>query len=140
MWIPEPKYRFYNFKPQDKKVINASMVALLIKLYDCKEKRGLTEVRLDGGDFMIEKGFENYDINFENVLKRMKLTAIRKLESMELDKYISRIRQELSGKVPDNQEMKIIGKKLKCPLRLDEIEEGIKLGINLREREKERDK
>ena len=67
MWIPEPKYRFYNFKPQDKKVINASMVALLIKLYDCKEKRGLTEVRLDGGDFMIEKGFENYDINFENV-------------------------------------------------------------------------
>lgn len=140
VWIPEPEYLFYEFKPQDKKIINASMVALLVKLYDDKEKRGLSEVRLDGGDFMIEKGFEDYDINFENVLKRMKLIAARKLEPMELDEYISRIRQELSGKVTDNREVKVIGKMLKKPLEVDEIEDGIKLGLVLRERERGREK
>lgn len=140
MWIPEPKYLFYDFKAQDRKVINASMVALLVKLYDDKGKKGLSEVRLDGGDFMIEKGFEDYNINFENVLKRMKLIAARKLEPMELDEYISRIRQELSGKVTDNREIKVIGKMLRRPLELDEIEDGIKLGLILRERGKEREK
>lgn len=140
MWIPEPEYLFYDFKSQDRKIINASMVALLIKLYDAKGKRGLSEIRLDGGDFMLEKGFEDEDINFENILKKMKLIAARKLVPMELDEYISRIKQELSGKVTDNQEMKIIGKKLRRPLELDEIEDGIKLGINLREKQREEEK
>ena len=134
MWVPEPEYLFYDFKPQDRKVINASMVALLVKLYDDKGKRGLSEVRLDGGDFMLEKGFEDYDMNFENILKSMKLIAARKLEQIELDEYISSIRQELSGQVPDNQKMRIIGGKLKKPLELNEIEAGIKLGLILRER------
>ena len=99
---------------------------------------GLSEVRLDGGDFMLEKGFENYDINFENILKRMKLIAARKLETMDLDEYISRIRMELSGKVADSQEIKVIGKMLRRPLGLDEIEEGINLGIVLRKKEREK--
>lgn len=140
IWIPEPEYLFSDFKAQDRKVINASMVALLIKLYDAKGKRGLSEIRLDGGDFMIEKGFEDEDINFENILKKMKLIAARKLVPMELDEYISRIKQELSGKMTDNQEMKIIGKKLRKTLELDEIEDGIKLGINLREKQREEEK
>lgn len=138
MWIPEPEYFFYDFKAQNRKIINATMVALLVKLYDDKGKRGLSEVRLDGGDFMIEKGFEDYDINFKNVLKRMKLIAARKLEPMGLDEYISRIRQELSGKVTDNREIRVIGKMLRRPLEADEIEDGIRLGIILRERGKER--
>lgn len=136
MWIPEPEYLFYNFKLQDKKVINTSMVALLVKLYDNKEKKGLAGIRLDGGDFMLEKGFEDYDINFENILKRMKLIAARKLETIELPEYISRIKQELSGQVTNNQELKIIGKKLRIPLGLDEIEDGIKLGFTLRDKER----
>lgn len=136
IWIPEPEYLFYDFKAQDRKIINASMVALLIKLYDDKEKRGLSKVRLDGGDFMLEKGFEDMDINFENILKKMRLIAARELETIELDEYINRIKQELSGQVTNNQEMKIIGKKLRRPLELDEIEDGIKLGIILRDKER----
>ncbi len=136
IWVPEPKYSFYDFKAQDRKVINASMVALLIKLYDNKGKKGLSKVRLDGGDFMLEKGFEDMDINFKNILTKIKLIAARELETIELDEYISRIRQELSGKVTNNQEMKIIGKKLRKPMELDEIEDGIKLGFHLREMEK----
>lgn len=136
IWIPEPEYLFYDFKVQDRKVINASMVALLVKLYDDKERKGLSEIRLDGGDFMLEKGFEDMDINFENIIKKIKLIAARKLEHIEFDEYIARIRQELSGEVIDNQEMKIIGKNLRSPLEPDEIETGIKLGLILREKEK----
>ncbi len=138
IWVPEPEYLFHDFKPENRKVINSSMVALLVKLYDSKRKMGLSEVRLDGGDFMLEKGFENYDINFENILKRIKLIAARKLETMKFDEYISRIRDELSGKVSEKQEMKVIGKMLRKPLELSEIEAGIKLGLILREREKEK--
>ena len=85
---------------------------------------------------MLEKGFEDMNINFENILKNMKLIAARELKTMEFDEYISRIRQELSGKITENQEMRIIGEKLKRPIELDEIEDGIKLGLNLREKEK----
>lgn len=134
MWVPEPIYLFHNFKAKDKKVINSSMVALLISLYDEKAKKGLSEIRLDGGDFMLEKGFEDFDINFKNVLSKMKLIAARNLVSMDLDEYISRIRQELSGQETDIN--KIIGKKLRCPLESDEIDTGIKLGLILREKER----
>jgi len=137
MWVPEPEYLFYDFKSKDRKIINASMVALLIKLYDEKSKKGLSGVRLDGGDFMIEKGFEDYDLNFENVLNRLKLIAARSLVQMELDEYINRIRKELSGDVMDKRQMKVIGKPLRKTLTLDEIEDGIKLGIDLREKHRE---
>ena len=137
LWIPEPEYLFHDFKSQDRKVINASMVALLIKLYDEKNKKGLSGIRLDGGDFMLEKGFEDYDLNFENVLKRMKLIAARSLVQIELDEYINIIRQELSGQVMNNQQMKVIGKALRKPIALDEIEDGIKLGIDLRKKHRE---
>ena len=116
------------------------MVALLVKLYDDKGKRGLSKVRLDGGDFMLEKGFENYDINFENILKRMKLIAARNLEPMELEEYIDRLRQELSGDITDNHQMRIIGKRLRKSLEPDEIETGIILGLDLRKNQKEEEK
>ena len=137
MWVPEPEYLFYDFNAHNRKIINASMVALLIKLYDEKSKKGLSRVRLDGGDFMLEKGFENYDITFENILKRMKLIAARELKSIEFNEYLNSIRQELSGKVENPEEMKIIGKKLRCPMEEDEIEAGIKLGLALKEKDKE---
>ena len=86
---------------------------------------------------MLEKGFENYDITFENILKRMKLIAARELKSIEFNEYLNSIRQELSGKVENPEEMKIIGKKLRCPMEEDEIEAGIKLGLALKEKDKE---
>ncbi len=38
------------------------------------------------------------------------------------------MKKELSGNINDNVEMLIIGKKLRCPLSMEEIEEGIKFG------------
>lgn len=53
IWIPEPEYLFYDFKAQDRKVINASMVALLVKLYDDKEKKGLSGEVIDNQEMKI---------------------------------------------------------------------------------------
>lgn len=130
IWIPEPEYMFKPSAPFEREIINIAMVALLIKLYDKENNRGLSECRLDGGDFMLVKGFENDAMNTENIMKNIKLIAARKLVSISLDDYIERIRIELSNEMDDDS-LVVIGKKLKCPLTKEEIEEGIKLGLSL---------
>ena len=136
MWVPEPEYLFHDFNSHDKKIINSSMVALLIKFYNQKRKQGLSNIRLDGGDFMLEKGFEEDDITTENILKKMKLIAARNLVELDLDEYINQLRKELSGQVTDKKDMKIIEKSLNCPMDIDEIDEGVSLGLTLREKQR----
>ena len=134
VWIPEPQYHFRSFDLSDRKVINTCMVALMIKFYNSELEMGISKCRLDGGDFMLEKDFEKNPINVESILKKIKLIAARDLISMNLDDYIARLRLELSSKnVDDNL---IIGKTLRCPLSEDEIEDGIKLGLELRKKSK----
>ena len=136
MWIPEPEYYFKDFTDGERQIINSSMVAMLIELYDDKRKLGLSECRLDGGDFMLEKGFENQELTNENILRRMKLIAARKLISIEFNEYIERIRKELSGKEENNSYM-IIGKTLKNPMYIEEIERGIQLGLENKKKKRE---
>lgn len=131
MWVPEPQYNFKKFTDEERKIINSGMVAMLIELYDEKNGLGLSGCRLDGGDFMLEKGFENHKLTNENIHKKMKLIAARKLISIKFDEYIERIRKELSDKEENNNYM-IIGKKLKNPMYAEEIERGIQIGIENR--------
>ena len=100
------------------------MVAMLVKLYDDKRKCGLSKVRLDGGDFMIEKGFEE-DFHLRNVLEKMRLIAARKLVLMQFDEYIDIMKHELSGQVSEYEDRFIIGKTLRCPMSIEEINKGI---------------
>jgi hypothetical protein len=130
MWVPEPDYYFTNFTIQDKNIINSSMIALLIKLYDEELKQGIVETSLDGGDFMLEKSFEQSSITYENILKKMKLIAARRLLNIELNDYINLIRLELSGKSLKN---KLAGQELRQVFDESEIEDGIALGLKLRE-------
>ena len=137
MWVPEPIYHFKEFSQEEREVINASMVALLIKLYDDEKKWGVSECRLDGGDFMLEKGVEKTKFNFEEVSKRMKLIAARSLISMGLEEYIDGLKQELSGNLSDDEKKVIIGKNIKSPMLMEEIEKGIEWGVELRNRKRE---
>ena len=130
IWIPEPEYHFDAFSEKDRKIINSSMIAMLIKLYDEENNKGIAKCRLDGGDFMLLKGFENDEISYENIIKNSKLIAARELTSMSLDDYIDRIRTEFSNK--EERELIIAGKKLKEPFTEEEIEKGIELGLELR--------
>ena len=135
MWIPEPEYHFKNFTEMERQIINSSMVGMLIELYDDKRKLGLSECRLDGGDFMLEKGFENLELTNEKILKKMKLIAARNRIPIKFNDYIERIRKELSGKEDDNYI--ILGKRLKNPMSTKEIERGIQIGIENKNRENE---
>ena len=133
IWIPEPKYYFRDFNQIEKKVINKCMIALVIKLYDEKNKKGISRWRFDGGDFMLLKGFENGEINEDNIIKNLIMISARKLITIELKDYIEKMKIELRNGLNDNEEKLIIGKNLRCPFSEEEIEEGIKYGMKLRE-------
>ena len=127
-WVPEPSYHFRDFTDDDRKIINSCMVALLIKLYNEETQKGLAKVRLDGGDFMLDKGYEE-DVSIDNIMNNIKLIAARELINISLDDYINLIREELSGRNKDNI---LIGRDLRINMNNDEIEEGISLGLSLR--------
>ncbi len=134
VWIPEPEYYFRDFSQLERKVINKCMIALVIKLYDEENKKGISKWRFDGGDFMLLKGFENDEINEENIIKRLIMISERKLITIELKEYIEKMKIELKNGIKEEEEKIIIGKNLRCPFSEEEIEEGIKLGLKLREK------
>ena len=83
---------------------------------------------------MLLKGFENDEINEENIIKRLIMISARKLITIELNEYIEKMKIELKNGIKDGEEKIIIGKNLRCPFSEEEIEEGIKLGLKLREK------
>lgn len=134
VWVPEPNYHFRKFTEEEKHAVNSVIVAMLVKLYDEENNQGLSKCRLDGGDFMLLKGYEYNDMSFENIMNSIKLIAARKLIPISLDDYIERIRIELSGQ--DCNEMLVLGGKLKQPFTIEEIEDGIEKGLELRKKYK----
>jgi hypothetical protein len=134
VWIPEPDYHFKDFNLTERKIINKCMIALVVKLYDEKNKKGISKWRFDGGDFMLLKGFEKEEINEENILKKLLLISARKLITIEFNEYVDKMRIELRNGLKEEDEKSIIGKNLRCPFSEEEIEEGIKFGMNLREK------
>lgn len=136
VWVPEPLYHFDSFNDNNRAIINSTMIAMLIKLYDEENNKGISKCRLDGGDFMLLKGYENEELTFDNITDHLKLIAARELTSISLDEYIDRIRKELSNK--EEKEQIIVGKKLRKSFTDEEIEIGIKKGLSLRNNIKKR--
>ena len=130
MWIPEPEYHFDMFNEKNRRIINSTMIAILIRLYDEKNNKGISKCRLDGGDFMLLKGFENNELSYDNITNYIKLIAARELLHISLDDYINRIRLELASKYTDN--LIVVGKKLRKPFTEDEIESGVEMGLRLK--------
>ena len=85
MWVPEPEYHFRNYTTEEKKVINKCIVALAIKFYDEENKKAISGYKFDGGDFMLKKGYENEEINVENIIKNMVMIAARNIINIELN-------------------------------------------------------
>lgn len=140
VWIPEPTYHFREFTKLERSIINSSMIAMLIKLFDDKNHLGIGECRIGGGDFMLEKGFENETVTYENILKRLKLISARELIPMSLEEYVNKLKEEFLQRTyykTHNERNKtiIINQKARAPMSLDEIQNGIELGYILRERE-----
>ena len=141
IWIPEPEYHFQEFSQEFKSIINSSMIAILVKCFDDKNNLGIGACRLDGGDFMLEKGFENEKITYESILRRIKLISARELLPMSLKEYVNKIEEEFSKSniKKDGDKPMLINHNGKATMSLEEIHKGIELGYKLREKQKEQD-
>lgn len=133
IWIPEPDYHFLEFRGLEQSIVKSCMIAILIQIYNEEYKVGIVKCRLDGGDFMMEKGSEHF-ITYETMLNQMTLIAARETMCIDLEGYISLIRKELQQSF--NGEHIFLSKKLKAPFTEEEIETGIKLGLELRRNKK----
>ena len=126
MWIPEPTYHFEKFTEKEEENIISKMIALLVLLYDDINKTGISECRLDGGDFILEKDYDEKDI-----LNSLKLIAAREFIKLDLNEYLDILKKELTSNI-DNPI--IIGKKIRKELTSSEVENGIELGLKLKEK------
>ena len=130
MWVPEPVYHFRTFTEEERSIVNSVMVARLVELYDEEQKCGLANCYLDGGDFMLEKEFEDQPFDYSNILKNIKLCAARELLNMEFSDYLTLLKEECMGNTQFNNT--VLAKPLKCKMSEDEVEFGIQLGLSLR--------
>lgn len=135
MWIPEIGLVFKKFNELEKSMVNSSMVAAMVQLYDEDRQQGLAKYRIDGGDFMLNPEIESAEMNYENIYKNLKLIAAREFIKLGLDKYIDQLRIELLGKVKKD-DLLILGKELKHPMTLQEINTGVAIGMTKREQMK----
>lgn len=141
VYVPEPDYHFRSFSDEERKVINSSMIALLVKMYNQKNKQGIAACKIGGGDFMLEKGYEDEPLTDENILKRMKLIAARDMVSTSLEEYIQTIRNEFSKRTYYRTEETrdksiLVNHKSRIPMTEEEINKGIEIGLKLRENDK----
>ena len=134
-WIPEPYYHYRIYSEKEAKIIKKCMVAMIIKFYDEKNKLGIVKYSLDGEDFMLKKGYQNEELNEENIIKNFIFIAARKVIQIEFEEYINRIKKELKNDFEENENI-IVKKKLRAPFSEEDIEEGIKYGMKLRENNK----
>lgn len=132
MWIPEMGYCFKKFTTLEKSIVNSSMVAALINMYDEDNQQGVANCRLDGGDFMLSREVENAAMTYDNVFKNLKLIAARDFVKLSLSDYIDQLRLELLSSGAKKDELKILGQRLKQPLTLQEINTGVAIGMTMR--------
>lgn len=135
-YIPEPTYHFSEYSSEDAYIICKAMVANLLILYNHEEHLGLASCKIGGGDFILEKEYDYEIHNIENTLKRMHLTAARKLISIDFNTYVDLIRNEFKQITYYKNEIErdsniLINCKNRVSMSLDSIEDGIQLGLKL---------
>ena len=136
---PLPFYHFEKFLPEISHLVNSNMIALFVNYYDSERKRGLAKTQISGDDFILTHHFiKNKPVTIQ---PNIKIIAARGFVEASLDDYINMLRQEfLIGTNRDEtktiSEKIIINHKSKLPMNPEEIEKGIKLGLELREQHK----
>lgn len=136
-YIPEPYYRYEPYTEQDQYLVSKAIIANLIRLYDYDNKLALAECKIGGGDFILEKEYDNEPHTEENILKRMKLIAARKLINIELKDYIKLLRKEFARRtyyrtLTERDNSILVNIKNRVPMSQEAIEDGIALGLSLR--------
>lgn len=104
------------------------MITLLILFYDDENKLGLSACKIGGGDFILEKRYENDEITHKNILKRMKLISAREFIQISLNDNIDKIRIEFSEKTyynskEDRDKSILINHKARVPMLSEDIKD-----------------
>ena len=136
-YIPDPSYHFATYSDDDTYLICKAIIANLILLYDEKENLGLGACKIGGGDFILEKEFDNEIHTIENTLRRMHLIAARELISIDLDSYIKLLKEEFSQRtyyknLSEKDPNILVNYKNRKPMSMEAIEDGIQLGLKLK--------
>lgn len=137
MFVPEIYSAFEAFSEEESEVVCACMIAKLVSLYDDKTQSGIAACRLGGGDFVLDKAWDRNALSTENTLKCMRLVAARKEVKCSYEEYLSLIRHEFGQKTFAKSEMEkdksiLLNHQAKCGVTSSAIEQGIKLGEELR--------
>lgn len=137
LYIPEPHYRFELFTDEERSLVNSSIIANLVRLFDTKNNYGIGSCKIGGGDFILEREWSFEDKNLDNTIKRMKLIAARELITTSLENYINLIKKEFSTNTYYSNESEkdksiLINQKSRVAMTNEEIETGIELGIKIK--------
>lgn len=137
VYVPDPYYHFETFASDVKKIVNTCMIANLVRLYDDEKNLGLGACKIGGGDFILEKAWDESDKSVEATLDHMKLIAAREMIPMSLADYEQQLLCDFSEKtyysdIADRDPAVLVNHKNRVPMTFEEIGEGIELGKRLR--------
>ena len=132
MYVPEPYYRFVPFTKEQESIVNTCVIAKLISLYDLEKGTGISQCKLGGGDFMLEKGWEDEKLSISNTLNSLYLIAARSTIKCPLPTYLDIIREEFSkATINEKEKNLLLNLRGRVPMDKDDIELGIELGTKL---------
>lgn len=137
VYAPDPIYGFIKYNDEDTYTICKAMIANLILLYNQGENLGLAACKIGGGDFILEKEYDEETHTIENTLKRMYLIAARELISIDFNSYINLLKSEFNQityykKIEERNPNILINHKNRISMSKEAIEDGIQLGLKLR--------
>lgn len=129
VYVPEPFYRFEDFSKKRESFVNACMIAKLVSMYDFENNQGIAACKLGGGDFMLEKGWEDKPLTIENTLKSLYFIAAREMLKCSFEDYLKIIKSEFSrATINENQDELLINIRGRVAMNIQDIESGIELG------------
>ena len=132
MYVPEPYYRFVPFTKKQESIVNMCMIAKLISLYNLEKGTGISQCKLGGGDFMLEKGWEDEKLSISNTLNSLYLIAARSTIKCPLSTYLDILRDEFSkATINEKGNNLLLNLRGRVPMDKDDIELGIELGTKL---------
>ncbi len=131
---PLPSYHFETIDSETTKEVNKNIIALLVHYYDQEQWMWLVETEISGNDFMLTRDFDLN--NKETIQNTIKLISARNRIKISFEEYLHLIRKEFSmwtnRKMDEvvNWTIKINHKSV-IAMSIDDIEEGIKLWLNM---------
>jgi len=129
MYVPEPYYRFESFSEEQKRIVNACMIAKLVVFYDFDRHEGISACKLGGGDFMLPKGWENEHPTVEKTMDSLYLIAAREKVKCSFEEYLQILKREFSRKtIHENQNTLVVNHRGRVAMEMEEIEAGIEFG------------